>query len=157
MTDYQRIAKAGALALFALALFVPVLVGLNSLNIVDDDHCRDTRGADMFNGLFDSTGRMELEAGTGDEASRCVLPRYQTIDGWELPGGRAIDLSATTPSALDPDNLLLPERFEWVPGGYDIAADSIAGRLLPILVPFLALLFLLSGFATSWRQFNSSE
>ncbi len=157
MTDYQRIAKAGVLALIAVVLFVPVLVGLNSLGIVNEDHCRDAEGSEMFYTLYDVSGGMELEAGTGDEAGRCVLPRYLTADGWELPGGKRIDLTATTPTALDLDNLLLPENYRWVPGGYDIAADSIAGRLLPILVPFMALMFLLSGFATAWRQFNSSE
>ncbi len=154
MNDYQRIGKTGALALVAVLLFVPVLIGLNGLGIINDDHCRDTRGADMFNGLFDATGRMALQGGQGDEEGRCVLPRYLTPDGWELPGGKAIDLSATTP-ALDSANLLLPEHYQWVPGGYPIAADSLAGRLLPVLVPILALLFVLSGFATAWRQFNS--
>ena len=155
MDNYLRISKAGALALIAVVLFVPVLTGLNSLGIVNDTHCRDTEGADLFDALYDSTGRMALQGGQGVDLGRCVLPRYLTPDGWELPGGKAIDLTATTPTALDPDNLLLPERFEWVDGGYDIAADSLAGRLLPVLVPILALLFVLSGFATAWRQFNS--
>ena len=157
MDNYLRISKSGALALVALLLSVPVLVGLNGLGITNESHCRNNEGADLFDALYDSTGRMALQGGQGDEAGRCVLPRYLSVSGWTLPGGKAIDLTLTTPSALDSANLLLPERYSWVPGGYPIAADSLAGRLLPILTPFMGLLFVLAGFATAWRQFNSSE
>ena len=153
MTDFRRIAKAGALALAALVLFVPVLLGLNALGAVNESHCRSESGR-MFSALFDFSGEMVLQGGTGAEVGQCILPRYLALDGWDFPGGEYADLSAAVPSTQDPDNLVLPVGYVWVRDGYPIAANSLAGRVLPILLPFMALLFLLAGFGTAWRQWN---
>ena len=153
MTDFRRIAKTGALALAALLLYIPVLTALHGLGLTNESHCRSESGT-LFATLHDAVGGMTLEGGTGEETGRCVLPRFGTLGGWALPGGETLDLSAATPSALDPDNLVLPEAFRWVHGGYDIA-NPLAGRLLPTLVPLLGLLALLSAFAVCWRQWGS--
>ena len=155
MTDYTRIAKAGVLALIGLALFVSVLTGLNSLGILNGDLCHDREGGAMFHTLYDVSGPMELEGGSGGEWGRCILPRYVSVAGWELPGGKSINLATAMPTAADPRDLLLPERYSWVDGGFEIASDSLAGRVLPIVTPFLGLLFVLSVFLTGWRQWNS--
>ena len=108
----------------------------------------------MFAALYDTTGRMVLEGGTGAESGRCILPRFGTLNGWALPGGEGLDLSAATASTLDAADLVLPEAFLWIDGGYEIA-NPLAGRLLPTLTPLLGLLALLSAFAVCWRQWHS--
>ena len=157
MNDYQRTAKTGALAVVALVLFIPVVIGLHSLGVVDESHCRSTETGVMFHTLHDTVGDMMLKAGTGDEVGRCILPRFRALDGWRLPGGDLLDLGAATPSLLDPDDLTLPVDYQWVGGGYAIAAAGPVGRLLPPLVPLLGLLVFLSAFAVSWRQWHDSD
>ena len=153
MTDFRRIAKTATLALAALLLYIPVLTALDGLGLVNEDHCRSESGT-LFATLHDAVGGMALEGGAGAETGRCILPRFSTLDGWDFPGGEPADLSGATASSLDADNLVLPETFRWLDGGYAIA-NPLAGRLLPTLAPLLGLLCLLSAFAVCWRQWHS--
>ena len=101
-------------------------------------------------------GRMVLEGGArGQSRADASCPGSGTLDGWAYPGGEGpADLSAATASTLDTADLVLPEAFLWIDGGYEIA-NPLAGRLLPTLTPLLGLLALLSAFAVCWRQWHS--
>ena len=153
MTDFRRIAKTATLALAALLLYVPILTALHGLGLANEDHCRSESGT-LFVTLHDAVGGMALEGGAGAEVGRCILPRFGTLDGWAYPGGERLDLSTATSSTQDAADLVLPEAFRWIDGGYQIASP-LAGRLLPTLAPLLGLLALLSAFALCWRQWHS--
>ena len=156
--SHIKLAKALALALAGIGLFVNIVIGLDELGLTNESHCRREADGRMFASAFDASGvEARLMGGVGEEAGRCVLPRFFVLTGWELPGNVALDLTAATPSTADARDLALPEGYAWVEGGYAIASESLPGRILPPLVPLLGLLTVAAIAAVAWREYYRGD